>query len=163
MRNTRIFSSQQGTSLKNRLRLFRKSFKSSENRQNHSAPKSDLSFTLQMGWGNFSTMSTFQAIKLQIVKILSLSKDAIHVYLGFGAFALTFLLFPRLRKSYLVLLPGFLLSVLLELLDLRDDLLYLGYFRWTASLHDIINTNMIPIVLFALLALTTRKAATTNP
>jgi len=51
--------------------------------------------------------------------------------------------------------PGPWLAVLLvagcgEMLDLRDDLASLGYWRWKASLHDILNTQFWPTVLFVL-------------
>ena len=37
-----------------------------------------------------------------------------------------------------------------ELLDMRDDIASLGYWRWGASLHDIANTVFWPAVLAAL-------------
>jgi hypothetical protein len=37
-----------------------------------------------------------------------------------------------------------------ELVDLADDLVTLGHWRWHASLHDIVNTSFWPAVLTAL-------------
>ena len=44
----------------------------------------------------------------------------------------------------------FCIAVLLEILDIKDDLGSLGYVRWAASIHDLLNTIFYPIVLVAL-------------
>jgi hypothetical protein len=70
--------------------------------------------------------SAVQAIKMAIVGASGLSKDALHIYVGLA-----------------VAMAG-------ELLDMRDDIASLGYWRWSASLHDMANTVFWPAVLAAL-------------
>jgi hypothetical protein len=48
------------------------------------------------------------------------------------------------------LVPGVVVSIVMELLDLRDDQAWLGRMRFAASLKDIFNTNAIPLVLVLL-------------
>jgi hypothetical protein len=48
--------------------------------------------------------------------------------------------------DYLSLLPVFIVAGAMEFLDLRDDLTSLGYMRWSASGHDLINTIFWPTI-----------------
>jgi len=93
-------------------------------------------------------LSPFQEYKLQLVQLLHLAKDAIHIYIGFACFMLAVALFRRSPRTIQALIPGLILSLMLEVLDLRDDLVSRGHLRWSASLKDIVNTNLIPVVLF---------------
>ena len=93
-------------------------------------------------------MSLFQEYKLQIVQLFHLAKDAIHIYIGFACFMLAVALFRRSPRTVQALIPGLILSLMLEVMDLRDDLLSSGHLRWSASLKDIVNTSLIPVVLF---------------
>ena len=55
----------------------------------------------------------------------------------------------RGRISWICLVPVFGAAFAMELLDLRDDYRSLGYFRLSASVHDVINTVLWPsIVVF---------------
>jgi hypothetical protein len=47
------------------------------------------------------------------------------------------------------LAPGFALSVLMEILDLRDNYVYSGSLPWADCAHGILVTNLIPIALWA--------------
>lgn len=94
--------------------------------------------------------STAQAIKLAIVSATGLSKDALHIYVG-----LTFLLTAAaiLRKPLRSIIPWLVvltLAVAGEMVDMRDDITSLGYWRWGASLHDVLNTLFWPSVLLFL-------------
>lgn len=92
-------------------------------------------------------MSNFQALKLEIVAFLGLSKDAVHVYVGLLVF-IAFMLFVRRPGSeWWALIGVVLVASGLEFLDLRDDAATYGYMRWTASLHDLANTAFWPAVL----------------
>ena len=93
-------------------------------------------------------MSLFQEYKLQLVQLLHLAKDAIHIYIGFACFMLAVTLFRRSPRTIQALIPGLILALMLEIIDLRDDLLSSGNLRWSASLKDIVNTNLIPVVLY---------------
>lgn len=95
-------------------------------------------------------MSFYQSIKPVILELFNLSKDAIHIHIGFACLIIVLLISKKKLSSFYVILPGFILSLLMEVLDLHDDYTYLRELRFGASLHDIINTNFIPVVLVLL-------------
>jgi uncharacterized membrane protein (DUF2068 family) len=83
----------------------------------------------------------YQDWKLLWLSVLPLTKDAIHIYVGFLAF-LGALLLLRLRiTSYFALLPGLVISLAMEVFDLRDG------FELAESVKDLVNTNLIPFLL----------------
>ena len=88
--------------------------------------------------------SDYQLFKLWVLAVIPLTKDAIHVYIGFVCLLTGLLVFRRRLSSYQALIPGLVVSLLLEVFDLRD-----GY-SLSASLHDIVNTNLLPVVLVTL-------------
>ncbi len=88
--------------------------------------------------------SNYQLFKLWWVSVLPLTKDAIHIYVGFLCLLGSVIVLRRRLSSFAALLPGFLLSLLMEYFDLRDG------FGWAASLHDVVNTNLMPLVLVLL-------------
>ena len=71
-----------------------------------------------------------------------------HVYVGFACFMIAVVLFRRSSRTIQALIPGLILSLLVEVVDLHDDIRSLGHLRWAASVKDIVNTNLIPVVLF---------------
>ena len=93
--------------------------------------------------------SNYQLLKLWLLAALPLTKDAIHVYIGFLCLLVALIVLRRRLTSYWTLLPGLVVSVTMEIFDLRD-----GY-GWTASIHDLINTNLMPFVLVTLARLQT--------
>ena len=88
--------------------------------------------------------SDYQIFKLWWVSVLPLTKDAIHVYIGFLCLLLALILFRRKLGSFTALIPGIIVSIIMEIFDLRD-----GY-AWMESAKDLINTNMIPFLLVLL-------------
>lgn len=99
--------------------------------------------------------STVQTIKMAIVAFTGLEKDALHIYVGLGIFFAVAFLSRNSIKTFKPLLAVLIVAVLGELLDMRDDLASLGYWRWGASLHDIVNTLFWPAILFSLARATT--------
>ncbi|MBW8874587.1 MAG: hypothetical protein JF614_06455 [Acidobacteria bacterium] len=93
--------------------------------------------------------SWYQLFKLWCLAILPLTKDAIHVYIGFVCLLGAVMVLRRRLGSYQALIPGLVLSVAMEVLDLRD-----GY-PWSSSVHDLVNTNLLPFVLVTLARLRT--------
>jgi hypothetical protein len=89
--------------------------------------------------------SNYQLFKLWFMAVLPLAKDAIHIYVGVLCLMVSLLVLRLRLSSFWSLLPGLVVSLVMEALDLRD-----GY-GWTESLKDLINTNMIPL-LFVVLA-----------
>lgn len=91
--------------------------------------------------------SKYQLFKLRVLDVIPVSKDAAHVYVGIGCLLLALLIFRLPLRSYRALLPGLIAALVMEVFDLRDDLVSVGYFRWGASLKDVVNTNLLPLVL----------------
>ena len=90
--------------------------------------------------------SAYQLFKLHFLSVVPLAKDAVHIYVGVLALVVATVLLRLPVRSYWSLLPGLLLSLAMETLDLRDDLSWLGYLRWGASFKDVVNTNALPLV-----------------
>jgi len=88
--------------------------------------------------------SDYQLWKLAWMSVLPLTKDAIHVYIGVLCLLVSLLLLRRRMSSFWALVPGLVLSGTMEYFDLRDG------FGWSASAHDLINTNLIPLILVLL-------------
>lgn len=93
--------------------------------------------------------SAYQRLKLEFLALVHLSKDAVHVYIGVGCLLATLILMRRVRWK--ALLPGLIVSLAMEVVDLRDNWRDDQQLHWRASAHDILNTNAIPVVLVALL------------
>jgi len=96
-----------------------------------------------------SDTSTYQRIKLVVLSMLPLTKDALHVYIGCAALLATASLLRWPLSSVKVLIPGLLLSLAMEVADLRDGYRE-GDMRWRHSSHDIINANLIPLTIVVL-------------
>jgi hypothetical protein len=95
-------------------------------------------------------MSAFQLMKHDIVQFASLSKDALHMYVGMGVFLIGSALAQKGVRSAFALLAVVALAVLGELLDARDDFRKHGHWRVMASLHDFVNTVFWPLMLWLL-------------
>jgi hypothetical protein len=95
-------------------------------------------------------MSAFQSMKHEIVQFASLSKDALHVYVGMGIYLIGSALAQKGLRSAFALLLVLCLGVIGELLDGRDDIRLHGHWRVMASLHDLVNTVFWPLALWLL-------------
>lgn len=100
---------------------------------------------------NHMETSAVQAAKLAIVGATGLSKDTLHVYVGLTVFLVSTWVLRKHVRSVLPLLIVVLVACVGEMLDMRDDIHSLGYWRWGASLHDVVNTSFWPFVLYVLL------------
>lgn len=94
--------------------------------------------------------SAIQSIKLAIVAATGLSKDALHIYVGLAVFLAAVILLRKPLRSIVPWLMVVSVAITGEVLDMRDDISSLGYWRWGASLHDIFNTLFWPSVLLLL-------------
>lgn len=94
--------------------------------------------------------STVQSIKLAIISTTGLSKDALHIYVGLAIFLVAAIVLRKPLRSVVPWLLVLAVVVAGELVDMRDDILSLGYWRWGASVHDILNTLFWPTVLLLL-------------
>ena len=94
--------------------------------------------------------STIQTIKLFLVSLTGLSKDALHVHVGLGTMFGAAMLFRREFRSYVPWVAVLVAAVCGELLDMYGDLYSPGYWQWKMSIHDIDNTLFWPTVLMLL-------------
>jgi len=92
--------------------------------------------------------SFYENQKDLLIPFIPVAKDAFHVYLGFFVFLLSGFLLKRKYSDLLCLLPGFALSLAMEALDLRNDILSLGHPLVLHSLRDLVNANTLPLILF---------------
>jgi hypothetical protein len=97
--------------------------------------------------------SPYQQLKGQILAVAGLSKDAVHLYIGIGCFLLSILVLRFSPTQYRTLLLGLLVSIGMEALDLRDNVRYRETTRALASLHDLVNTNLLPYLIVVALRL----------
>lgn len=95
-------------------------------------------------------MSTFQSMKHEIVQFASLSKDALHIYVGLAVFLIAASVARKGMKSAFPLIAVVAVALLGELLDARDEFRKHGRLLWGANLHDIINTTCWPLALWLL-------------
>lgn len=94
--------------------------------------------------------SAVQSIKLAIVSGTGLSKDALHIYVGLSVFLVTAVVLRKPLQSIIPWLAVAAVAIAGEALDMRDDIASFGYWRWEASLHDVLNTLLWPTVLLLL-------------
>lgn len=102
----------------------------------------------------------FNTFKLTVVDATGLAKDALHIYVGIGVYLLCLIVLRPMLKSYnirafigLIMVLGVALSG--EYLDNRHIIVPKGIFALgvvdiTSSIHDLINTCLLPFVLYAL-------------
>ena len=98
-------------------------------------------------------MSDYQNLKLIILSILETSKDAIHIHVGLIVFFAALIIWRRGTIDARCLIPVVIVASLMELLDLRDEFRHFNRFRMvavTASIHDLINTMLWPVVIVVL-------------
>lgn len=106
--------------------------------------------------------SAVQSIKLAIVAATGLSKDALHIYVGLAVFLAMATVLRKPLRSIVPWLVVVAIAIAGEVLDMRDDVASLGYWRWSASLHDMLNTIFWPTVLFLLAKFDIFFGATSN-
>lgn len=101
--------------------------------------------------------SAYQNLKMALLAELHLSRDAFHLYIGLACLVIFALVSRRGFATLWALAPGLAVSLSIELLDLLDDRTFFGYPRWGASLHDLMHTNMAPLVLVLVAKLAARR------
>lgn len=108
----------------------------------------------------WNTLVDFTAFKMNVVETTGLAKDALHIYVGVGVYLLCLFVLRPIIKNHnirafiaLIVVTGVALSG--EYLDNRyiivpKGLLALEMVDIKASLHDLMNTCLLPYLLFAL-------------
>ena len=90
--------------------------------------------------------SEYQLLKRQILEVLPLSKDAIHIYIGVACLGLSIFVLRMAPGAWRALVLGFAASLVMEALDLRDNVHYPTTVRIVESARDLINTNLSPFL-----------------
>jgi len=91
-----------------------------------------------------------QIAKQFVVSATGLSKDTLHVYTGLAVMFIAALVLRKPIRSFVPWLIVLAVAAAGESLDMRDDFVYLGYWRWQSSLHDITNTMFWPSIMLML-------------
>jgi hypothetical protein len=99
--------------------------------------------------------SFVQALKMDIVGLTGLSKDALHVYAGLAVWLFAAAVFRRSITTLKPWLAALVVALVIEGFDAFDDWVQLGRWRYMASVHDVVNTMFWPTLL-TLLARYTR-------
>ena len=102
----------------------------------------------------------FATFKINIIETTGLAKDALHIYVGVGVYLLCLIVLrPIIKKqgirSFLALIVVIGIALLGEYFDNRHiiapkGLLALSASDVMASIHDLMNTCLLPFVLYAL-------------
>lgn len=95
-------------------------------------------------------VSALQSIKLSIMQLTHLSRDALHVYAGMAVFLLTAAVLRKNLKSPIPWLAVLALACGMEVLDAIDAMRSYGHWWARASAHDIVNTAFWPTIVFVL-------------
>lgn len=91
--------------------------------------------------------STFQQLKLEIVSATGLSKDLLHLHIGMVLFLFVLVVAKRPIGSLLPVVVILIAAAIGEIMDMRDDLISLGEWRWKASVRDVVGTVLWPTVV----------------
>ena len=95
-------------------------------------------------------LSLYQYIKGIILNTTQLPADTIHVYIGVFCLLMAAWAYKKKLPAYKLLLPGILVSIGMEVFDLWDFYRAFGDFRIMASLYDLVNTNLLPVIIVVL-------------
>ena len=100
-----------------------------------------------------SYTSYYQQLKVHVASWFPFvdCRDVLHVYLGLGVFFGWAFLRRYPMNRWKNLIPVFLIAILMEILDLRDDWHYHQHFQWGESASDILNTTLAPIMMVSFL------------
>ena len=107
--------------------------------------------------------TTFQSVKLGIMSVTGLDRDALHVYAGLSTLFISALVFRKPLRSWLPWLLVLAVAVAVELVDLRDDWVTRRRLQWGGSVHDIWNTLFWPSVILLLARCTKLFGPKTGP
>ncbi len=107
----------------------------------------------------------FTTFKINVIEITGLAKDALHIYVGVGVYLLCLIVLRPIFKKQgirasLALIVVIGIALLGEYFDNRHIIVPKGIWELKgidirASIHDLINTCLLPFVLYALTIWTT--------
>ena len=89
-------------------------------------------------------------LKLWAVDVTGLEKDALHIYVALVVFVAANLVFGWKAREGKAILVVLIVAVANEVADIRYNLRVENDPYLSGSLHDIVNTMILPVVLVAL-------------
>ncbi len=95
-------------------------------------------------------MSAFQDSKIYLVETLGLAKDALHIYVGLTVFFAVILIFRLPARDIRPLLAVICVALIGEVWDIYDTAQLGAPQDYAANWHDIWNTSLWPMAIFAL-------------
>jgi hypothetical protein len=107
--------------------------------------------------------SDYQLLKRQLLEVLPLSKDAVHIYIGVGCLLLSIFVLRRQPSAWTSLLLGLVVSLGMEALDLRDNVRYPLTVRLAEGARDLVNTNLAPLLFVLVTRLRIGKPSPARP
>ena len=95
---------------------------------------------------------TFQSFKLFLIQLSGLDKDALHIYIGMAIFLTCLTIFRKIgfHRYGFALVITTCFALLGEVFDIHDNITTLNKIGLNASIHDIINTCLLPYVLYGI-------------
>lgn len=103
----------------------------------------------------------YQQWKVILLNILLVTADAFHIYLGLGLFLVTCGI--RRQVSLSSLLPGLLISLIMETLDFLYQGAFIGVLSWDGCIHDLIHTNLAPFLIVVVVSYWKERSHVTSP
>jgi hypothetical protein len=95
-------------------------------------------------------VTALQTIKLLVVSVTGLSRDALHTYTGLTTLFLAALILRKPLKSMIPWLIVLAVGATGEIIDMYDDMILRGYWKVNSSMHDMLNTLFWPTVILLL-------------
>lgn len=86
-------------------------------------------------------------IKIEIGSITGLSDDTLHIYVGLIILLTSAAVLRKPLWSFVPLLVVITVAIIGEIIDLRSDLIHLGYWRWKDSILDLVHSISSPAML----------------
>ncbi len=94
--------------------------------------------------------AAYQSLKLFLLQLFGVTKDAAHISVGLIGFWLWVGLFKRRLDSLKSVLPVLGLALFMELMDFQDMFNAHRPYNWLASAHDLILTCFWPTAIVLL-------------
>lgn len=93
---------------------------------------------------------SFQDIKLFLMQVTFLSKDALHIYIGLAIYLVVAIFFVKSLRSYWPWLIVLAATILGEMMDIRHTQSLNYPIKWHENIHDVFNTLFWPTILLVL-------------
>ncbi|GAA4643640.1 hypothetical protein GCM10023115_16000 [Pontixanthobacter gangjinensis] len=94
-------------------------------------------------------MNPLNDFKIAIVDFTGLAKDALHIYVALGVFIAACLIFRWRALEWKPVLLVLAVAICGEIFDMRHNALRENDPFVLASLHDVWNTLLVPLIIFA--------------